>query len=113
MVYPTQHLEAISEHNLQVYHFRKLNRAYLAGIHGILKEDSNICTKNSNSWVLAEHLPYSLTDFSRKLSPKETISLLQVLLAGYRLMSYIFGPLIATEERIFFTEIGVPKVWAN
>lgn len=62
---------------------------------------------------MVEHLPYSLADFSRKLAPKETLSLLQALLAGYRLMSYIFGPLIATEERVFFTEIGVPKVWAN
>lgn len=38
MVFTVNPREALTEHNLQIYHFRKLNRAYLVGVHGIYRE---------------------------------------------------------------------------
>lgn len=113
MVFSIGSKEALSEHNLQIYQFRKLNRAFLAGVHGILKEDERLCSQSVRTSLLLEYLPYSLMDFYNRLEYREGMVVLKAVFAGYRIMSYLFGPLLSAEDMIYFTEGGVPKVWIN
>jgi hypothetical protein len=113
MVYTMNPNEAMSEHNLQIYHFRKLNRAYLVGIHGIFREEETICSHPQRTLLMVEYLPHSLADFYGSLALIDGLIILQAAFAGYRIMSYIFGPLLASEDMILFTEAGVPKIWGN
>jgi hypothetical protein len=112
MVFALEKAE-LTEHSLQVYHFRKLNRAYLAAVHVICQEDPGLCARPIRTLLLLEHLPHSLADFVRALTLPEALTVLQAALAGYRIMSYLFGPLLSSPDLIRFTEAGVPKVWAN
>lgn len=98
---------------MQVYHFRKLNRAYLAGVHALCQDDPGICARPQRTMLMLDHLPYILGDFGRILPLNEGLTVLQAALAGYRIMSYLFGPLLCSPDMIHFTESGVPKVWAN
>ena len=113
MVFTVNPREALTEHNLQVYHFRKLNRAYLVGVHGIYREEEALCSHQQRTLLMLEHLPHSLADLTASLSVKDGLVILQAAFAGYRILSYIFGPLLASAETILFTEAGVPKIWSN
>lgn len=62
---------------------------------------------------MLEHLPHSLADFASSLSVNDGMVILQAAFAGYRILSYIFGPLLPSAETILFTEAGVPKIWSN
>jgi hypothetical protein len=104
---------SLSEHNLQIYHFRKLNRAYLSGVHALSQDEPGLCAQPNRTLLMLDDLPFTLADFGRTLALHEGLTVLQVALAGYRIMSYLFGPLMSSPDMICFTETGVPKVWAN
>jgi hypothetical protein len=90
-----------------------LNRAFLVGVHCIFREDEAICSHSPKTLLMVEYLPYSLADFQKGLCLRDGLIVLKAAFAGYRIISYIFGPLLAREDMIFFTEGGVPKVWCN
>lgn len=98
---------------MQLYHFRKLNRAYLPGVHALSQDDPGLCAGPNRTLLMLDYLPYTLGDFGRGLSLYEGLTVLEAALAGYRIMSYLFGPLRSSPDMIRFTEAGVPKVWAN
>jgi hypothetical protein len=104
----------LHDHHLQIYHFRKLNRAYLAGVHALARQTTpSFCSRTPPTFLLLDDLPHSLPDFANALTLQEGLTVLQAALAGYRIMSYLFGPLLCSPEVLFFTEAGVPKVWAT
>lgn len=112
MVFHMENKE-FSDHNMEIYHFRKLNRAYLPGVHAIYQKDTGICTTEDRALLMLDYLPFTLGHFRGNLSLQEGLTVLQAALAGYRIMSYLFGPLRTSIEMIRFNEGGVPKVWAN
>lgn len=43
----------LQDHHLQIYHFRKLNRAYLAGVHCLARQDtSSLCARTPRTLLL-------------------------------------------------------------
>jgi hypothetical protein len=52
MAYPINIDESTSQHNLQMYHFRKLNQLTLIAPEMILKNKDDLCTETNGLYLL-------------------------------------------------------------
>jgi hypothetical protein len=79
----------------------------------LLAEADMFCGQPKSSLLLVEHVPQRLSGLAQQLSLSEGLAVASAALAGYAILSFIFGPLYASEEMICFDGKGKPKVWIS
>ena len=68
MAYPINIDEMNSQHNLQMYHFRKLNQLTLIAPEMILKNKEDLCTEANGLYLLIENIPVRLLEVNSQLT---------------------------------------------
>lgn len=113
MAYMINVQESTSDHNMQMYHFRKLNQLYLIAPDMILKNKDDLCTESNGVYLLIENIPVRLHEVNSYLNFEERLSILAVTFSALHTLNFVYGPLFINENSIGFNEQGKIKVWIN
>lgn len=114
LAFPIDLPDLDSQEQLQLLTFRQLNRAHLVSIDCVLLAEADLfCGQPRSSLLLVEYVPQRLSGVKEQLSLSEGLAVASAALAGYAILSFIFGPLYASEEMICFDGKGRPKVWIS